>query len=409
LERFKVIAFTHKQLDIADIGKLHLADNMYAQQLHQLKQHFQLDELMYLSTCNRVEFFIVHKNNTPHISPSELLMVFAPQINSTLLTHLSYNAIQYENEVAVKHIFKVAASIDSLVVGEREIITQVRESYERCVANNLCGDMLRIIIKQTINCAKQVYTETNIARNPVSVVSLAFNQLKEVGVQPTARVLVVGAGITNTNMVRFMKKFGVKDFHIFNRTLANAQKLANEVKGNAYTLDALPAFDKGFDVLITCTGATETIITRDLYATLLNNNTHQKTVVDLAVPNDFDTDILNQHKVHLIEVKSLQELAQQNIAKREKELGHCKKIIVENMREFELLYKTRKVEVAMREVPRKVKEIRDNAVNTVFAKDLEQLDEQSREVLSKIIDFMEKKYISVPMIMAKDILLEEIN
>ena len=409
MERFKVIAFTHKQLDIADIGKLHLADDVYAQQLHQLKQHFQLEELMFLSTCNRVEFLLVHKPNTPHVSPSELLMILAPQINSTLLTHLSYSAIQYENEVAVKHIFKVASSIDSLVIGEREIITQVREAYDRSVANGLCGDLIRIVIKQTINCAKQVYTETNIARNPVSVVSLAFHQLKEIGVDANSRVLVVGAGVTNSNMVRFMKKFGVKDFHIFNRTLANAQKLANEVKGTAYSLTELASFNKGFDVLITCTGATETIITKPLYANLLGNSTARKTVVDLAVPNDFDTEIITSYKVNLIEVKSLQQVAQENIAKREKELSSCKKIVHDNLRIFEQVYKTRKVEVAMSQVPRKVKEIRDNAVNSVFAKDLEQLDEQSREVLSRIIDFMEKKYVSVPMIMAKEILLEEIN
>lgn len=409
LEQFKVIAFTHKQLDIADIGKLHLADDQYSQQLHNLKQHFQLEELMFLSTCNRVEFFIVNSTNAEHISPSELLMVFAPHINSALLTHLSHNAIQYENEGAIKHIFKVASSIDSLVLGEREIITQVREAYERCASNGLCGDMLRIIIKQTINCAKQVYTETNIARNPVSIVSLAFNQLKEIGVNASASVVVVGSGVTNSNMVRFMKKFGVTNFHIFNRTLANAQKLANEVNGKAYPLSELSKFNKGFDVLLTCTGATETIITKAQYAILLSGSKNAKTVVDLAVPNDFDTDILNEHNVNLIEVKSLQQLAQQNIAKREKELGSCKKIIHENIAAFEQLYKTRKIELAMREVPRKVKEIRNNAVNSVFAKDLEQLDEQSREVLNKIIDFIEKKYISVPMIMAKDILLEEIN
>jgi glutamyl-tRNA reductase len=140
---------------------------------------------------------------------------------------------------------------------------------------------------------------------------------------------------------------------------------------------------------------------------LLAGEKGKKIVIDLAVPNDFDVSICNSYPVHLIEIGSLQEIAKENMMRRSQELESCNKIIEKRLNDFNFVYKTRKVELAMKEVPQKVKEIREMAINTVFAKDIEQLDEQSKEVLEKVISYFEKKYISVPMKMAKEILLDE--
>ena len=313
----------------------------------------------------------------------------------------------FESEEAIRHLFNVASSIDSLIVGEREIITQVRNAYEKSNEQSLTGDLIRIIIKQTIETAKDVYTQTNIARNPVSVVSLAYQALKNFGVKPDARVLIIGAGVTNTNMARFLKKHGLSNFAVFNRSVENAKKLSEEIGGKAYPLSALKEYKEGFDVLLTCTASSEIIITSEIYQSLLSSEKTKKIVIDLAVPNDFDVSICKDFPVHLIEIDSLQEIAKENMQRRAKELEACNAIIEKRLNDFNAIYKTRKVELAMREVPQKVKEIREMAINTVFAKDIEQLDEQSREVLDKVIKYFEKKYISVPMKMAKDILLDE--
>jgi glutamyl-tRNA reductase len=130
-------------------------------------------------------------------------------------------------------------------------------------------------------------------------------------------------------------------------------------------------------------------------------------VIDLAIPNDLDSEILNNYDVNLIAVNNLQEVAKENLLAREQEMEACRIIINKNIETFRQTIKTRKVELAMSEVPKKVKEIRDMAMNEVFFKELSSMDAQSKEVLEKIVSYMEKKYISVPMKMAKDILIED--
>ncbi|MCC6601018.1 MAG: glutamyl-tRNA reductase, partial [Crocinitomicaceae bacterium] len=313
----------------------------------------------------------------------------------------------FEGEEALKHLFEVASSLDSLVVGEREIITQVRNAYELCHKLDLTGDLLRLVVQKTIECAKKVYTHTNISRNPVSVVSLAYRKLRDLNVKLDSKILIVGSGVTNSTMAKYLKKHGFTDFVVFNRTLANAEKLAKEISGKAFPLSELKNYKNGFDVIVTCTGSSEAIITKDIYSALVGNDKNKKVVIDLAVPNDLDEEILKSYDVNLIAVNNLQEIARKNLLEREKELSACVKIIEGNIEEFRKELKERKVELAMSDVPKKVKEIRETAVNEVFAKDIEKLDAGSKETLDKVIAYLEKKYISVPMKMAKEILIEE--
>jgi glutamyl-tRNA reductase len=208
-------------------------------------------------------------------------------------------------------------------------------------------------------------------------------------------------------MAKYLKKHGFTDFVVFNRTLTNAEKLARDLSGKAFPLSELGNYKKGFDVIVTCTGANDVIITKEMYSSLVGNDKGRKVVIDLAVPNDLDEEILKNHDVNLIAVNTLTEIAKKNLLEREKELSACEKIIAQNIEEFHKEIKERKVELAMSDVPRKVKEIRETAVNEVFAKEIGMLDVSSKETLDKVIAYLEKKYISVPMKMAKEILIDE--
>ena len=407
MNNFKSIAVTHKHFDINDIGKFHIDEKEWENRLSVLKESSGIDELMFLSTCNRVEFLL----NTTSVTDKDFVKKFIfsvyPEIKNEDAEKTISSALVLEGEGALKHLFHVASSLDSLVVGEREIITQVRNSYELCKKLNLTGDLLRIVIQKTIECAKKVYTHTNISRNPVSVVSLAYRKLRELNVKLDSRFLIVGSGVTNSTMAKYLKKHGFTNFVVFNRTLSNAEKLANELTGKAFPLSELKNYKKGFDVIVTCTGSSEAIITKEIYSSLVGNDKSKKVVIDLAVPNDLDEEILKNYDVNLIAVNNLQEIAKKNLLEREKELSACEIIIDQNIEEFRRDFKERMVEIAMSDVPRKVKEIRETAVNEIFAKDIEKLDVQSKETLDKVIAYLEKKYISVPMKMAKEILIEE--
>lgn len=371
-----------------------------------LKSNLDIPEIFYIATCNRVEFVFYGAYELT----DEFIANFMDKMNfcvpSDRLSCYLDQVTRYSGLDALNHLFRMSCSLESLVVGEKEIFAQVRRAYEKCRQAGFTGDFLRLMMDRLVKTAKEVYTHTNISRNPISVVSLAYRKLQKVKLPENIRVLVIGSGETNQNLAKYLKKHKATQFVIFNRTLENARALAEELNAPAYTLDDLRSYKEGFDVMITCTGAPQAIIEPALYESLLAGETDKKTIIDLAVPNDLDQSVLSKYPIHYIEVSSLQAIAQKNIDERYGELEHAEKIIHDNIEEFLPLIQQRRVEVAMREVPTKIKEIRAFAINEVFARDVDKLDPQAREVLEKVINYMEKKYIKVPMVMAKDILVK---
>lgn len=406
LKQLHTIAFTHRNLEVARIGQLHIPLDEQKERLVPLKNQFHLDELLMLSTCNRVEFSLVLE---PQLSPEfihSFLSALYPSLESDSLTSLVVKLEHYQGMDAVDHAMSVASSIDSMIIGEREIITQVRQAYEHCSSLGLTGDFLRIINRHVVETAKKVYTRTSISTKPVSVVSLAYHQLKRLQIPLDARFLIIGAGVTNTTMGRFLKKHGYKKFSVFNRTLEKAKRLAEELGGAAYDLNALWTYSEGFDVIICCTGADHHVITPELYEQLLNHETKTKTIIDIAIPQDLDPVIAQHHPVKHISVSLLQKISNENLKERTKELKHVEQILHEALQEFEQIIQIRQVERAMRSVPEEVKRIKSDALNEVFKSEINAMDPQSREVLEKVLGYVEKKYIAGPMKLAKEILVK---
>lgn len=407
MKYLKVIAFTHQQIELKELGKLVICQENLTEKLQLAKIQYNIPEIFYLATCNRVEFVM---------ATSQVIdKTFARDFITTLGIGLCDNNLQtfldgasfYEDREALNHLLRTSCSLESLVVGEKEILAQLRKAYACCSEAGLTGDYLRLIMNRVVKTAKEVYTHTLISKNPISVVSLAYRKLKDLKLCTNARVLIIGAGETNKNISKYLQKHKFSNFAVFNRTRAKAEILAIELNGEAFDLDQLKNYHKGFDVIITCTSATTPIITPEIYTSLLNGETNKKTIVDLAIPNDTAGEVLEQFPVNFIEVHSLNEIATNNRQERYQELIHAERIIDQNISDFLPVLKQRRVELAMREVPQKIKEIRRTATELVFANELQCMDQQSREVLEKVMNYMEKKYISVPMVMAKEILVKQ--
>lgn len=406
LDTFHSIAFTHRNLSVDDIGKLHIAEESQSLRLGQLKEILDLHEIMFLSTCNRVEFFFCTNRSVDYHFILSFFENLYPTMDREEIAKFAHGSENFSGLNAVEHIMKVASSIDSMIIGEREIITQVRNAFETSKTNGLTGDFLRILMRHTIETAKKVYTQTAIAKKPVSVVSLAYHRLRDLNIPVDARILIIGAGVTNTNMSRFLRKHGFRNFAVFNRTFSKAEKLAHHLNGRAFQLSELTSYSEGFDVIIACTGTDNHLITTAIYDSLLQGETDRKVVIDIAIPQDLHPDITEKHKVTHISVNLLQQISNENLKVRSKEVEHVEGILTEAILDFKQIQRLRSVEVAMRDVPAKVKQIKSNAINEVFKNELEGLDTNSKEVLEKVIDYMEKKYMSMPMIMAKEILLK---
>ncbi|WP_026904633.1 glutamyl-tRNA reductase [Pedobacter glucosidilyticus] len=406
MKYLKIIAFTHKQIELDKLGCLVLCNDAIDSTLHLVREKFNISEIFYLGTCNRVEFVFTAEHDISKDFVKRFLDVFhRGRVADSDLNLIVDGCCIYEQEDALNHLMRVSSSLESLVVGEKEILAQVRKAYESCKEKGFTGDFMRLIMNRVVKTAKEVYTYTNISKNPISVVSLAYRKLRDLKIIPNSRILIIGAGETNQNLAKYLKKHKYQNFSVFNRTLSKAQALASQLGGVAYTLEDLTHYSSGFDVIITCTGATEPIITKDLYLKLLNGDTSKKIIVDLAIPNDTHQEVIANFKLEYIDVKTLQDIAEKNLKERYQELINGEAIIEKNIKEFRPILKQRRIELAMKEVPEKIKEIKSRALNSVFADEVNSLDPTSREVLEKVMAYMEKKYISVPMVMAKDILV----
>lgn len=407
MKDFKVIAFTYHKTPLDQVGRYHIGPEFRKARLSKIKIEVNVSELLYLSTCNRVEFILLTVEELTPLYLFSFFKAFAPQWNSDEIQLAIEQSQVLSGVEAIRHVFHVAASLDSLVVGEREIITQVRSAFEVSVKDKLCGDSIRLLIRKVIEASKEVFTATPIARNPVSVVSLAYRQLRGLNVKKDARFIIVGAGQTNTNLCKYLYKHGFRNFAVFNRSIENGQLLAQIIGGVAYPLDSLNTYQKGFDVLVTCTSSADYLIDTSLYKHLLQSDKDSKVVIDLAIPNDVDPHIFKKFEVMPILVESLKQLADENRAFRLAALVQCEKIIDKHFDDFHLMFRERIVERAMKDIPQKVKDIRNHATNYVFARELESMDDTSRQVLEKMLTYFEKKYISVPIKMAKEILLDK--
>ena len=414
LLQLKTIAFTYKNTPIKELNRFFLHEENRKERLEYLRYTCDLNEIFYVATCNRIEFFFT----TAHILDTNFLKNFYKNFRTDWTAEeidfaLNHGEV-FEGEEALKHIYRVASSLDSLVIGEREIITQVRKAYDTCKEDGLTGDVLRLVVKSTITTAKQIYTETKIGNNPVSVVSLAERKLREFKLDKNSRILLIGSGETNTNLSKYLVKQGFNNFIIFNRTLENARKLSKiiqsaTVKASAFALEELENYKGGFDVLVTCTSSPEKIITPELYAKLLNGDTEQKVIVDLSVPSNIHTLVLSENSDRLIDINELREIASSNLEERQAEYLAAEELIESNVLNFRQLYRTRSLELKMKNVPEKIREIKDKAMNDIFVNEINGMDVHSREVLLKVMDYMEKKCISIPMVMAKEIILETNN
>ncbi len=407
LKSISIIAFTHRQFNFDEIGLFHLDDDQRYDTLLRIKNNISCDELMYLSTCNRVEFIISSSSLVSQDDVLGLINSYNLSIPLNKKENIGQRVEVFHEQLAVEHLFSVASSLDSLVVGEREIITQVRKAFEECKENGLSGDMIRVLVQSTIQTAKKIYTESAIATRPVSVVSLAYFELKKYLSSPK-NILVVGAGKTISSMLKFISKSHEHQFSIYNKSIENAQKLAVQLDLSAqvHSLTSLGENKEEIDVIITCTGSQNAVITPSIY-NRLNPSNRKITIVDLAVPNDCDESIKILQEVRMITVDELKTIAEENLKARSKEVNACKKIISQQVDAYFQHEKQRKLERAMSEVPERIKVIRKKAYSEVFAKEMDNLDPKARKIVDDVIDYMEKKYISVPMKMAKEILLKE--
>lgn len=402
LNAYRLFTLTHRQATLAQLEPYAVAPDDRDATLLRLRRELAWEEVFYLATCNRVLFFF-YQGRRDATTEEEFQRALGIDPAADVVAPLFL-----EGDEAILHLYDVAASVDSMVVGEREILRQLRHSYLECHEGGHCGDHLRLVMQSAVAAAKQVYHETRIGQKPVSVVSLAAQRIRQQRLDaPDARVLMIGAGQTCWLISKFLRKQGFVNVTVANRTPERAERLAATfADGRALALADLPTYGGGFDLLIVCTSATEPVVTPELFELLLRHELpDEKVVVDLAVPHNVAAEVVEAYEPHYIQIDDLRQLASDNLAFRAGEVSEARKLIGEQLRAFRESVQQRRVELALSYVPEQIRAVRERAMNEVFNRELADLDGDTVELIERMMHYMERKCIGVPMKAAREAVL----
>lgn len=403
LDHVHILTLTHRHAKLKEIGEIVAAfekDGRLQARLRGLRASQKVDEMCYLATCNRFTLLFTTQREVNEAFRQGLLGSDTPAAMAEL-QHL-------RGTKAVYHLFEVGSSIDSLVVGERQILGQFRNAYEQCRKWNLIGDDLRIICDRAAIAAKDVYNNTRIGEKSVSVVSLSMQQLAKHKLAKDARIVMIGAGQTNVLVSKFLHKQGYRNLTVFNRSAERAQNLAASFAGGrGCALSEIENYEGGFDVLVACTGSAEPVVTSELCHWLLaGEDAREKVVIDLGVPADVAEATVAENDFAYIGIEQLRALADENMGFRREEIKRAHGVLHKHLQEIEASYRQRLLERAMAHLPQEIKAVKENAVNQVFAKEIDQLDPQAHDLMLRMMAYMEKRCIGIPMKAAREAILQ---
>src|SRR5256886_9946868 len=288
-------------------------------------------EALVLATCNRVE---VYGASEKRVSTDEIAQSLLQNSEVSDGGHTSALPFyRYEAEKCVQHLFRVASGLDSMVVGETEILGQTKKAYQSARASGAVGPCLHRLFQRAFRVAKQVRTRTEITRGSVPVGSVAVDLAQRIfGQLGNCKVLVLGAGETSERTARALVSRGVTDLRVSNRSSDRAEELARLVGGQAVRFDEWPSQCREIDILITSTSSETALLTPESLAPMLRNRVDRPLfIIDIAVPRNVEPSINEMHGVYLYDIDSLQSVAEQSLALRRQQMTAAEAIIAEHV------------------------------------------------------------------------------
>jgi glutamyl-tRNA reductase len=289
-------------------------------------------EALLLTTCNRVEVYAAAEESVPteRIIHCLLAAGMTPEGGESEVFY------RHEARACVQHLFRVAAGLDSMVIGETEILGQAKKAYAAARESGAAGPCLHRLFQRAFRVAKQVRTRTEIGRGAVSVGSVAVDLAEQIfGHFETRKVLLLGAGEASERTARALVKRGVRDIRVTNRSPERAEALALLINGRAVAMEDWEMHCREIDILISSTAAATPLVTRQNLAPLLHDRLDRPLfIIDIAVPRDVAPDVNEMEGVFLYDIDSLQSLAQESLAQRREQVAAGEEIIAEHVNDF---------------------------------------------------------------------------
>ncbi|HKI80721.1 MAG TPA: glutamyl-tRNA reductase, partial [Pseudodesulfovibrio sp.] len=293
-----------------------------------LMAHCPVQECLALSTCNRVEIVAVAQKVPVPVAMDAVVQYWAGVCNGSP-EQLMDNIYQYSELDAVRHIFTVASSLDSMVMGEPQILGQLKDAYRAAVDNGTAKTIVNRLLHKSFSVAKRIRTETAIASSAVSISYAAVELARKIfgDLKPT-RAMLVGAGEMAELAAMHLLRNGVKEIIIANRTLSRAKTLAANLGGEPIQIETMPDRLHEVDIVISSTGSPVAVIkSKDVKAVLRKRKNKPMFFIDIAVPRDIDPDVNTLDNVYLYDIDDLKEVVDENMAQRQEEASKARAVV----------------------------------------------------------------------------------
>jgi len=390
--RFLVTGLNHKTAPVELRERLAISPDALPETTRALLGRPGVQEAMILSTCNRVELLVAHNGHEPQL-PEFLAERFSVD-PAVLEPHL----YRHQDEAAVRHMFRVAASLDSMVVGEAQILGQVKQSWNLAREVGAVRGPLDKLLQGAFTAAKRVRTETEIGSSSVSIASVAVDLARRIfGSLEGKKILIVGAGKMSELAARHLMQHGADSITVANRTWDRAVRVAEQFLGQAIPFEELHARAHEADIVITSTGASQPILGVEQAQAILHRRKGQPVfVIDIAVPRDVDPQVNRLEGMFLYDIDDLQQVAVSNLVDRGHEAAKAEAIIAEETERFGRRIRTIDIAPVLVDVQSTAEELRQAELHRQRGL-LQSLTPEQQEAVEALTRGLMNKFIHIPL------------
>ena len=380
------VGLSHREVPIAVREQVAVSADDLPERLRRLKAISGVREVFLVSTCNRLEIFSVADSRT---IADDLLREIGPAG--------APHATVRSDDDALTHLFRVAASLDSMVVGEAQILGQIKEAHEAARQHGAAGPWFARLMAKAQSAAKRVRTETQIARGAVSVASVAVQLARKVlGNLAWRTVLLVGAGEMAQLAARELHQSSASELLVANRSATRAEEIAREVAGVAVNLAELPALLERADVVLCSTGARKPLVTREMMVRTLKARRYRSVfLIDLALPRNVEPSVNELENVYVYDMDDLERVASENRELREQELSRAEEIVREELAAFRKADRERTAVPVLARLREHAHGVAQSELDRTLAQ-LAALDEKQKKAVQAMASAIVNKLLHAP-------------
>jgi glutamyl-tRNA reductase len=395
-----VIGVNHRTSPLQVLEKVAINPSDMAKALHSLSSRNNIREAVVLSTCNRTEVYAVtEKFHAAYADISDFFCELGGLVPDELNNHL----YSQHDDAAITHLFEVACGLDSAVIGEHEILGQVRDAWTNAQSEGASRSTLNLLFRHALETGKRARTETAISRSTTSISFAAVEMARELlGTLANKKVLIVGAGEMGEGVATAIAANPTTEITVVNRTAARSEELANRLGASTLPLESLDAALHQADVLVTCTGSGNFILDYEKALQVMGVRSGKKLfVVDIAVPRDVEANVGDLENIELRNLDDLRDWARKGVEQREGEAAKVRVIILQELERYTIDSTARQAAPLIASLHEAAEEIRTAEIER-YAKRLAALTDEQREAVEALTKGITAKMMHQPAVRLKE-------